>query len=63
MTAVPISIRLVFAPTAASCQPLEPALNVAALDQSFDRLDRPVLPTHSNEYRRVVSPAPSNVPL
>ncbi len=25
-------------------QPLEPALNVAALDQSFDRLDRPVLP-------------------
>jgi len=37
-------------------QPLEPALNVAALDQSFDRLDRPVLPTHSNEYRRVVAP-------
>jgi len=37
-------------------QPLEPALVVAALDQSFDRLDRPVLLTHSNEYRRVVTP-------
>jgi len=36
-------------------QPLEPALNVTALDQSFDRLDGPVLPTHSNEYGGVVA--------
>jgi hypothetical protein len=39
-------------------QPLESALNITALDQSFDHLDGPVLPTHSNKYRGVVASRP-----